>query len=198
MNRKQRRSLTKKSRPLSSDEKRRASRRAEQLYVWRYCENHWWRMSTGWGFRGFIPEDQKAEAHNLALALPMRWQAISITYLEDHFGRRYRQFGFARTNQAFRGIKQGIVPLLNQCLEEAESNLNARHIYGRGMVFSPLTKHFDDLLPILKLRQERLRLTDRDLVEIGKHEEKERSRQIFIPGHDDLDSQIAEMMATEA
>jgi hypothetical protein len=197
VNRAQRRAAQKQRAPrLSPVQKRRAAAYARQLFVWRYCENSWWRMSTGWSYRGIVPAAMKEEAHNLALVMDLRWQAVSITYLQDQWGKEYRQFGFARTQGTFKGYKQGICPLLDECLASAEEGLNAKHIYARGMVFAPYSEGFDSLLPVLSLKREQLRLTDQDLAAIGEEEAaaQGRSRQIHIPDPFDLDARIAQLL----
>jgi len=203
MNRAQRRANQKPRRRNGSREIEHAKKIINQLYVFRYCENHWWRMTAGWGFRGVVPEHKKAMAHNLALELPLHWHAISVTYLMDPWGKRYKVFGFARSNQTFQGFRKGICPLLEQALEEAESNINSRQIYGRAMVFAPWSRSFDTLLPILKLKKAQLRLTDGDLEELAQAEKEwaeapAEVKQVFLPDLTDIDDQIAELMRNVA
>lgn len=181
MNRAQRRKAEAPRRQMNNALRWRSTIYSEQMYLWRYCENHWWRMSSGWGFRCPVPANLRDEAHNLGIMVPMQWQAISITYLKDNSGKRYRQFGFAKTAQRFKGISEGICPLLNAALQEAEASLNPKHIYGRAMVFAPWTRKHSSLLPVLKLRQKELRLTDADLEELKQAEEEWRNEATANP-----------------
>lgn len=197
MNRAQRRAQAKQKGPrLNPAQKARVAAYARQLFVWRYCENHFWKMTTGWSYRGIVPEGLKDEAHNLALVMDLRWQAISITYLRDQWGKEYRQFGLARTDRTFKGYKQGICPLLDECLATAEEGVNSKHIYGRAMVFSPFSEGFNSLIPVLALKKEQLRLTDQDLYEVAKAEvdAHEQAKQIHIPDPYDIDGQIAALL----
>lgn len=197
MNRAQRRAQSKQQGPrLSPAQRRRLVSYAKQLFVWRYCENHWWRMTQGWSYRGIVPEKLKDEAHNFALVLDLRWQAISITYLRDNWGKEYRQFGFARTASTFKGYRQGICPLLDETLATAEDGVNPKHIYGRAMVFSPWSEGLDSLVPILSLKKDQLRLTDADIEAIREEEAAAhgRSKQIYVPDPYDIDSRIAALL----
>jgi len=199
VNRAQRRAQEKKKRISTPREQKNAQRIINQLFIWRYMEDHWWRMTTGWGFRGIVEDHKKAHAHNLALELPLHWHAISITYLMDPWGKRYKVFGFARSNQTLRGFREGICPLLEEALTEAEDNINSRQIYGRGMVFAPWSRSFDTLLPILRLKREQLRLDDNDLEELARAEAEwaetpAEVKQVFLPDMTDIDDQIAALM----
>lgn len=197
MNRAQRRAATKHKGPrLNPAQKARVTAYARQLYVWRYCENRFWRLTEGWGYRGIVPEALKDEAHNLALVLDLRWQAVSITYLEDAWGKRYKQFGLARTTATFKGYKQGICPLLDETLAEAERGVNPKHIYGRGMVFAPWCEGLNSLLPVLALKREALRLTDDDLaaLQLAEVDADALTREIHIPDPLDLDARIARLL----
>lgn len=202
MNRAQRRAQKKQRRISTPREQKNAQRIINQLYIARYCENHWWKMTVDWGFRGIVEEHKKAHAHNLALELPLHWHAISITYLMDPWGKRYKVFGFARSNQTLKGFREGICPLLEQALEEAEENINSRQIYGRGMVFAPWSRGYDTLLPILRLKRDMLRLDDNDLEELAQAEAEwaetpAEVKQVFLPDMTDIDDQIAELLQEE-
>lgn len=199
MNRAQRRAAGKRRAVANAREVGHSRKLINQLFVWRYCEDAWWQMTTGWGFRGIVPEDKKAVVHNLALQLPLHWHAISITYLEDPWGKRYKVFGFARSNQTFQGFRAGICPLLEEALSEAEESVNTKQIYARGMVFSPWSKQFDTLLPILRLKQRQLRLSDGDLEELAAAETEWKNaptkvKQVFLPDLTDIDDQIASLL----
>lgn len=199
MNRAQRRSAGKRRTVANTREIEHTRKLINQLFVWRYCEDAWWQMTTGWGFRGIVPDHKRAEAHNLALTLPLHWHAISITYLEDPWGKRYKVFGFARSNQSFQGFSKGICPLLEEALCEAEDSVNAKQIYARGMVFAPWSKRFDTLLPILRVKQGQLRLSDSDLEELAAAEAEWRDaptkvKQVFLPDLTDIDDQIADLL----
>lgn len=199
MNRAQRRAAGKRRTTANEREIAHSRRIIDQLYLHRYTENAWWRMTTGWGFRGIVPKHKRALAHNLALELPLHWHAVSITYLEDPWGKRYKVFGFARSNQSFQGFSAGICPLLDQALTEAEESVNTRQVYARGMVFAPWSKRYDSLLPILKLKQRELRLSESDLEELARAEDEWKASpaktiKVHLPDLSDIDDQIAELL----
>lgn len=201
MNRAQRRKAVKSQsrRQPTQREMQLARRQAEKMYAWRYCEDHWWRMTTGHGFRGLVPANKQDEAHNLALFLPLRWQAISITYLQDPWGKKYRAFGIVRTHQALKGAHTGICPVLDAALNEAEESVNSKHIYARGMVFSPLSKAHDSLLPILRLKMKELRLNEQDLQDLQEMEDEwkqqgSEANAYFVVPEEDIHMRIAALL----
>lgn len=158
-------------------------------------ENGWPDLEEFLGFRGFVDPKHQADYYNLALGLPHRWQAVAIIYLKDNWGKRYRHFGLAKTNQAFKGIGDGICPLINAVADRLESTLNSKHIYGRAVVLSPLSERFDSLIPVLRKEKERLRLTEDDIDKIAEEESYE-SIKITIPVDElSVDDEIAELLA---
>lgn len=193
-----------KRREVSShDEQRRAARFSSQLYIWRYCENHWWQMSEGFGFRTPMPPRQQANAHNLALYSRNHWHVYSITYLRDAGGRRYREFSYHRTKAQITGAHDGVAFLMGKALEAGEANLNAKHIYGRAMVFGPWTSKYPSLVPILRMKMKQLRLTEDDIAAMAEHEkEQSMTRSIALPERPeppappeiDIDAQIAALL----
>jgi hypothetical protein len=158
-------------------------------------ENGWDDLEEFFGFRGFIDPKHQVDYYNLALALPQRWQAIAIVYLCDNWGNRYRSFGVAKTRQQFKGIGEGISPLINQIADQIEAGLNKKHIYGRAVVFSPYSDEFNSLVPILRREKARLRLFGEDIDQIAE-EEHYQTTTITIPTESaSLDDEIAQIIS---
>ena len=174
MNRKQRKANAKQAASKKPGYTRRqltsAGRIAQQAYIGRYMENGWPDLEEFYGFRGFIDPAHRVDYYNLALALPQRWQAVAIIYLKDNWGKLYRSFGLCRTSQKFKGIGEGISPLINAVADQLEAELNPKHIYGRAVLFSPYSESFNSLIPILRRERAKLRLTDEDIDSIEKEE----------------------------
>lgn len=178
-------------------EQKRAGRFASQLFVWRYCENHWWRMSEGWEFRGLVPPKTQPAAHNLALFSRQHWHVYSITYLKDNNGKLYREFCYHQTKQRIVGSHDGVHFLMKEAMEAAESGLNSKHIYGRAMVFAPWSKAYPSLLPILRRKKAQLRLTDADLEALEADEKspsKSQTKLLDMSKYVDLDDKIAALL----
>ena len=173
---------------------RAASRISEQAYICRYMEDGWPDLEEFFGFRGFVDPRKQVDYYNLALALPHRWQAVAIVFLRDNWGKRYRHFGLAKTSQAFKGIGEGITPLINAVADRLEADLNSNHIYGRAVVFSPYSERFNSLIPVLRREKQRLRLTDDDINKVAEEESYE-SIKITIPVEQrTIEDEIAELL----
>lgn len=172
-----------------------AGRISQQVYICRYMEDGWPDLEEFYGFRTFVDPRHRVDYYNLALGLPHRWQAVAIVYLRDHWGKRYRHFGLAKTSQSFKGIGEGITPLINAVADRLESELNTKHIYGRAVVFSPYSEQFNSLIPVLRREKERLRLTDDDIDKVAVEESYE-SIKITIPVESQsVDDEIANLLA---
>lgn len=181
-------------------ERNRAARFSDQLFIWRYCENHWWQMSEGFEFRGLVPPDKRAAAHNLTLYSRNHWHVFSITYLKDGNGRLYREFSYHRTTQQITGAHDGVAFLMKKALDAGESGVNPKHIYGRAMVFAPWTKKYPSLVPLLNRKKDQLRLFASDIEAMAEYETEENSarmqRVALPPRKPDplLDQQIAALL----
>lgn len=198
MNRKQRKAKDKQAKSKKPGFTRRqltsAGRIAQQAYICRYMENGWVDLEEFYGFRGFIDPAKRVDYYNLALALPQRWQAVAIVYLRDNWGKLYRSFGLCKTSQRFKGIGEGITPLINAVADQLEAGLNQKHIYGRAVVFSPYSDSFDSLIPILRREKERLRLTDQDIESIEKEEAYE-TMQLKMPDPVSVEDEISHLLS---
>lgn len=198
MNRRQRKAaekqLTAASPGFTKQQLKNASRIAKQVYIWRYAEDNSPDLEEGYGFRGVVKRMHQHQYHNLALALPMRWQAVAIIYLKDNWGKYYREFSFAITNQAFKGIGQGISPLINLIAERAEKQLNTKHIYARAVMFSPYSEEFSSLIPLLKREMDNLKLVESDIEALAQ-EEAYTKTSLCLQEKYDVDDEIAKLLA---
>lgn len=197
MNRKQRKAqekmASKKTPGFTRQQLTAAGRIAQQAYIGRYMEDGWPDLDEFYGFRGFIDPKHRVDYYNLALGLPQRWQAVAIVYLKDHWGKPYKSFGIAKTNQRFKGIGEGITPLINAVADRLEADLNAKHIYARAVLFSPYTDSFNSLIPILRREKARLRLCDEDIDQIAEEEAYD-SLKISVGEDLSVEDQIAELL----
>lgn len=185
----------KKHRKFTPQERNRIRRLASQLYIYRY-EDGDTKMYEKFGFRTpFVKPEERDYLHDTAIALPLPWQCVSITYCEDDFGKKYRLFGFAMSRGSFIGESGGIVPLLEDAKNHAEETANAKHIYGRAMVIAPWSKHFPDLIPVIRSLKEPLKLYDSDIDAIQDEiVTSVKTTSFNIMSTDDIDTMIAQYL----
>jgi len=90
---------------------------------------------------------------------PCFWQCVTISYFEDPFGKRYRSWGFAKTNDPLKSYYEPLDPVLKVAQEYAEGNANLKHLYARGYILAPWSKQYPDLLPLVKKPAKTIHLT---------------------------------------
>lgn len=176
---------------------KRARRAAESLY--------YYRMNKGdvegklmQDYRGPIPpRDYNAAEYQLAHT-PCFWHCVSITYCKDYWGKPYRLWGFAKTQEQLKIIKDPLDPLLKSAQMVAEDKANEKHFVGRGFILAPWNKQHPDLFPLLKKHAKELELTQSDLDGIKDYLQDEATLMEYDPGdalspeeRNNIDAQIA-------
>lgn len=114
-------------------------------------------------YRGPIPP-RDIQAAEIQLAnTPCFWQCVSITYFEDPWGKQYRRWGFAKTEEQLKITKQPLDPVLMAAQQYAEEDANMKQAVARSFILAPWSKKFPDLFPLIKKHAKELGLTNEDL-----------------------------------
>lgn len=94
------------------------------------------------------------------------YQCITISYCADNYGRTYKLFGFAQTNEPVITLEEDISPLIYASRAHAESNANTKHIKGHAMVLAPLLRQGVDLGTVVVSLKDKLELDAKELSEL--------------------------------
>lgn len=152
----------KKNTKWTGQDFKRARRAAESLYYYRYNKIGE-KGPLKQCFRGLI-QTSKAEAAEVQLAnTPCFWHCVSISYFVDPWGKQYRRWGFAKTQEQLRIIKQPLDPLLLAAQQAAESDANSKQLVARSFILAPWNKRHNDIYPLVKKHAKDLDLTQEDL-----------------------------------
>ena len=156
-----------KHRKRSANSVQRLHRLILPFFYWRYHEdNDDSPLVTHQNYRGPMIPKTMDEIEYQVQNTSFIWQCVTITYCRDNWGKEYRQFGFGRTEHALKIVDEPIEALLSTTIHYAENTLNAKHIYARGVVLAPWSKHHKDLMPAVSKVRKGLHLTDEELNDI--------------------------------
>lgn len=152
-------------------------------------------------FKGpFPPRDIKA-TETLLANTPCFWHCVNITYCENPFGKKYILWGFAKTEQQLRIIKQPLDPVVKAAQEAAEAKANTKHIVGRAFILSPWNKQNSDLTPLVRKHAKEFGLEDADVDAIADYLSDDYEYLSYDPSTltapenmEDLDTQIARLL----
>lgn len=117
----------------------------------------------------FGPNPRKVPKENVEhemQALSLKYQCVTISYCRTPFGARYRSFGFAQTNDPLRLVDVNLSPLITAAKHEAETDINTRQLYARGMVLMPYVRDTADILSVVRRLKDELGLTEEDFVQL--------------------------------
>lgn len=141
---------------------KRARRMVESLYFTRVNEGNV-QGPLKQHFRGLIPPTDANAALFQLQRTACLWHCVSISYFQDNWGKKYRRWGFAKTTDHLKIIQQPLDPVLRAAQDEAERNMNIKHLYARSYIIAPWNKQHPDIFPLVKKHANELSLTEEDL-----------------------------------
>ncbi len=179
---------------------KRARRAAESLYYYRMN-----RMGEEGklfqDYRGPIPPANIEAAEYQLYHTPVFWHCVAISYFEDPWGKKYRRWGFAKTERHLKLADKVLDPLLMVARQAAEDGANEKQVVARSFILAPWNKQHSDLYPLVKKHAKELELTEEDLEGIkdylnDPYELFEYDPEEYIVSEDtsDLDTQIAKYL----
>ena len=160
--------MTKKSKHrkrLTGNDFKKARRAAESLYYLRLAkdgdEGVLWQ-----NYRGPIPPVDSKAAELQLYHTPCLWHVVGIVYFRDPWGKEYRSWGFAKTNDHIKLKDRTLEPVLSSALQIAEQGTNLNQRIGQGFIMAPWNKRHPSLVPLIRKHKKDLQLTEEDILGI--------------------------------
>lgn len=177
---------------------KRARKAAESLYYYR-INKPGEQGPLFQDYRGPIPPRDIQAAEILLANTPVFWQCVSVTYCKNsQSGKEYRLWGFAKTEQQLRIIKEPLDPVVQAAQQVAEEGANTRHIVGRSFILAPWSKVYNDLTPLIRKHAKEFELSEEDLIGITDYLSTDYDYMSYesepLPPIKTLDDQIAELI----
>lgn len=125
----------------------------------------------------------------------VRYHCITISYCRDPWGKQYKLFGYAATEDTLIVVEHSLAPLIKASRGYAEQNANLKHVIGHAVVITP---RFGNGVKIgdvcVKLRKE-LDLDDKELKALKECIEGEyRTTEVERRAPRTVDEEIAELL----
>lgn len=185
--------VSKHRKKLTGSDFKRARRAAESLYFLRLAkdgdEGVLWQ-----DYRGPIPPKDMRAAEIQLKYTPCFWHVVGIVYFRDPWGKEYRRWGFAKTNDTIKLADRTLEPVLSAALQIAEKDANTNQRVGQGFIIAPWNKRHPSLVPLIRKHKKDLQLTEEDILGIEDYLESGFETYEVEETPVDVDEAIAELL----